>query len=312
MAAKKLSELSLMTILAQSKDVIKTLSSDAIIESAIIPKESIKENVSLIKRRFKFAGVNKTINDYEIGRVIPIFKYDLQIPPFIPVWLKSYKGKPSAIVNLTMFARGKTKEELEIDNRKLFALLQSGTIVLSLYENYSKIINSSVLQKELSKIYVKMLSKCADKNYALNISKIDYDKFSFLVSNFFLINLMEKNNDTTRDISFNNTKYGTTRATIDRTEAEFEIEYDSIIDFYKVAVPGSIDSMKSCNPKQMFETFISMYGESSMLALESLPYFLVNIFAPVVGGYINNEALLLNLAQDSINKAYNEYFRLIK
>jgi hypothetical protein len=232
----------------------------------------------------------------------------------IPTWLILKGNDISAICNLTLYAKDLDKNEklLDIDNKKLYGLLQSGTILLGLFKNQNKITNNIIMIKNSTYIYTRMLVRCLDRAYSLNYNKTIADKVAYLIAKFFQIYIMGRtDNETTKGIAFSCISNDTSKNALNQLDEEFDCDFSDFNEFIE-ELSKTFEELRHLSLRVLVENWIRMYGDSTLFALESYYYFLITIFFTFIMTGLNNEVVINNLASKEINAAYLEFFRLIQ
>lgn len=275
----------------------------------------LEDEMNTISKRFSFPLKNKIVDDVTSkNRVVPVFNKDrIKIPTFIPAYLYNYDGKVISIVNLTTYG-AKTKEgEFHIDTRQLFACLQTGSIILGCYENWNSITMNQTIVKLGALSYAKIFTKVLDKMFAINLDPIKADKAKFIAAKFFLTNMLGKSNgETVNNLAYSTCLNGTTRATILSFENSLpENAYNRLDDFIN-AITIALEGCHTLTIRTFLDTYIKMFGISSIFALEYLPYFFHMLFSVAVGAHLNSEYLIENLIGKDLDKLYNEVANILR
>ena len=210
---KKITQLFTFNLYSDNAKLIKMLSS-VVVSVDRIKTDDIQENINNIQRRFNYAMKNKVLNDVLSDWVMPVYNKErlAQIPIFFPAFLIKNNGQPTAIVNFTNRAL-KTQTGYQVDNRTLFSLLQTGTILRDCFFNWNKITMSSVILKQGSAAFAKLFFKVVDKVCTVSLNKRLVDTVLYLATKYFLMVVMERaDNDSVKGICLANTINGTTES----------------------------------------------------------------------------------------------------
>lgn len=279
--------------------------------------KAVEEDLNTIKKRYNYPLKNKTIDNLDKGLIQPIFNNERsKIPSCIPSYLiVSPKTKqPTALFNLTPYGvLTKKSGEMHIDTRQLYAMAENATITLGCFKNWNALTMNQAVLKQGAMMYSKIFCKVLDKMFALNLSVIKSDKVRYYAAKFFLINIMEKPQGSTVDsIAYNCCVGGTTMATIRNDESTFpQGAYESYETFIK-ALSESIEGFGNLSVRNYLDSYIKMYGPSTVMALEYFPAFCFMIFSAVVGAHLNAEFVLVNLLAKDMDKFYNDVANIVK
>lgn len=283
-----------------------------------VPLTMIEDQLNTINKRFNYPLKVKVMSDINNGRVIPVFTTfgPAILPTFIPTLIMSKEGKATCIVNLSKYARkSKDGKYLEIDPRTLFALLQSGTIMLSLFNNWKTITMNQAINKLGSQIFASLTSKVLDKAYAINLNPIKADKASFLLGRFFLVNMLDRPlNQTSFDNAYTCCRNKTTKNIIESFNNDFiqdEKIYKNLDSFVKDGLT-MVEGCDSITTRTFLNGFINMYGPSTTMAVEYFPYFCHLVSSVAVGAKLNAEYLIESVCGKLISEFYNELATIIR
>jgi hypothetical protein len=314
MALKKLTELHLfnLTFATSLSDRVKDMTNEVLTTNFRVDTKDIADQLAVIQRRFKFISKSKIIADLEQGVTIPIFDPKLAIPSFIPTWLVYRDQDISAISNFTIYGKRADDGTLDIDNKKVYGLLQSASTVMALFQNQNKISNNATIIKNCTHAYVRMFIRCLDRAYSLNLQKDTADRVAYLVGKFFQVCVMGRpDGESTRAIALQSVSNDTPHSLLTRLDEEFTGPLDSLPGFIE-ALSQHFEVLRHLTLRTLVENWLRMYGDSTLLAIESFYYFLTTIFAAVTTSGLNNEVVINGLADKQIIAAHAEFFRLIK
>lgn len=275
--------------------------------------DSVQVEIDTIKRRFNYQMKNEVIECLEKGQINLAYNLDnLTIPEAIPVVGLVQNKKPIIYVNLTGKGRVTKDGIFSIDTRKLYSLLQTAYLLIQCSLKWNKISMNATVIKNGSEIYSNIFSKVLDKTNAINLDKLRSDKVRYLASKFYLINMMERdNNETTNNIAYRSCVNGSTAAIMYDSDIDFDDNaYD---DFDKFILNLShLDGLSDITIRSYMENFIKMYGSSTILALDYFPFFCNMIFGSMMNAHINNEGLIEPLIGKQTGLMYVELARILK
>jgi hypothetical protein len=277
--------------------------------------KALEDDLNTIQKRFSFPLKNKVIDDITAkNRVIPIFNKDrVKIPTSIPAFLYNNGGKPVSLVNLTNYGVKDREGNFNIDTRQLYACLQTGTILLGCYEHWNAITMNQNVCKLGSVLYSKIFSKVLDKMFAINLDPIKADKIRFITAKFFLLNILGKTNgETVNNLAYAACQNGTTRNTIVNFELSLPSNAYNRLDDFLNAISQVVEGCHTLTVRTFMDSFIRMYGSSTIFALEFFPYFCHMLFSVAVGAHLNAEYLIENLVSKELDKFYNEVSNIIR
>lgn len=281
----------------------------------------LEEQLLTIRKRFNYPAKNIILDD--LGKtIIPIYNLDrMVIPSYIPAFLtinryaKSNDDRVIAVVNLGNYGSLNKKTNLfEIDNRKLFGLLQTGEVMLTCFKKWNSITMSQSICKLGSLLYSRMFVKVLDKMFAVNFDPVKADKIKFVASKFFLINMLEKNSSSTliNNIAYSNCTNGTVRNTINIFDEEFNpIAYENFANLLQ-QIQLNIEGCGGLSVRTFIDTYAKMYGQNTLLAFDYFPFFLHTVFSVVIGARMNMEFVLEGVFGKEAMDFYNEFINFMR
>jgi hypothetical protein len=274
----------------------------------------LEYQIGLIKRRYNYPikhAILKSIDDLEL---VPVFnKNKIFLPVYIPTIGYAEDGVVKVLVNLTPWSIINKAGGFEIDGRRLFSLFQSAYISKKIVESpWNKFSLNTTVSKYGAIIYSKMFTKLIDKMYGITINPMESDKIRFLSASFYLVNMLEReDNERTGDIAFQSINGYITRNIADQLASDSPKDrYDSIDKF--ITSLNGIGNIKDINTRIFLQEWIKMFGEASLFALEYFPFFLFTIFSVYINSHIVNDYLIEPLISVELNNLYNEVVKLIR
>ena len=316
MAYKKLTELALFNAHtpAEQESLKKTLTNSKLLKDSVIEPFKYKEQVDLIRKRFNYSSKVLILSMLEKEEILPVYNVnDLSIVNAIFTWLAAIDGKIKGISNMTMFG-DVDQGFVNIDASRFFANLQAAAILLILHKKQKNVENNVTLLKELAFIYTRLWMKILDKDYAINSDKMQADKAAFCIAKFFLSYVVgkETNNANTVDgIAKYSVVNETSEDIIKKFEKEKGIIYDDFKEFIK-CLAESLPALRNLTIRGFVQSYVRLLGSSALYTIESLQYFLVNIFSVYVGASLNNNTLISSVSGKHLDTAFNTFFGLAK
>jgi len=313
MALKKLTELHIFNGYPNSlrSKYIREMTDESLLDVHRVQPDMIQVQLSTIQRRFKYSSKAKVLSAFDAGMIHLINDERMTVPSNIPSWLILKNRQIVGVANLSLYSKKTANTEIDIDPKKLYGLMQNAFITLSLYNNYNKMSNNATLIKNMAQAYSRMFIRCLDRLYSLSLEKIQADKAAYLVGKFFLLYIVGKTpNAGVNNIAKSCTLNDTPANILDSLEDEFPMEsYDSLETFIK-DLGQTVPTLQYVTIRSLLETWTRLYGDSSLLALESLTFFFTTCFSSHVSAGLNNETLIQNMVSRQVQTAFGEFFRL--
>lgn len=267
-----------------------------------VKPEQIEEAIMLIRKNFKFAMKNTVMNMYDNGDIILMTSpSNIKLPTCLPfVLTKNKNGRVLAVIDVGIYGTvDKDTDVIRIDAKKLYCMMEGAAYARIYYENMTTIKGRGSIIINGSAIYSAMFTRVLNKKYALNLDKNKLQKVLLLSSKFFMINMLGmKDDETTYNYALKNCPNGNP-ITLEEVNNEFKTEnFESIATFIDSFTNSEVNGgvyFKDLNTKSYLESFMNMYDPSTLLSLESFPYFIYNVCSVVNGGYINNQYILTDI-----------------
>jgi hypothetical protein len=247
------------------------------------------------------------------------------VPPFIPFLpgnarnrqLEGESGNrgvsPAIFVN--MYRIGKWAADESSYNipgvpTDLLSCLESGVIAhkLLIEQKSEKLFSNSVVLNRLTNIYTTLFSGAVIKTVVTFGSEFNTDAARYLIAKFFLIYVLKKpESDTINSVAYNSIKYRTSQSGLESFEENYPMDYSSLSGF--LATLGEAFFNKKIELSRFTVSWITMYGEGLLFAIEYVPYLLHFLFATVHGAMLGGSNKLYSYAstleKDGLIKLYN-------
>jgi hypothetical protein len=287
--------------------------SSVVVGTDAVSPEKLDDNIKLIARKFNYQLKPKVLSDVNNNLVIPIYNVDkIKLPKFIPGFLWGGSGHPVAIMNLGEVATQSKDGFLNIDNRTLYAYLQTGTIMLACHNNWNKVSMNPGITRYASLCYAKLFGRVLDKMFAINLDGQRSDMARYCIAKFFLMFQLDRPaNDMTTAIACLSTYNNTTKNTLTDCDSHFsEDAYDSFDKF--IDALKTLPGLQTLTFRGFINEWMNMYDPSSVLALEYFPFLCHMVFSAMVLARINKEAAIENTVASEMTDLYNEMARIFR
>jgi len=293
-------------------DQIKSLDTNA----DFLKLEDIEENLTIIQKRFTYSLKMQVLNELTNGNLKLMFnKEKFNLPYSMPGFLyQDSKGHILSVVNLNLYGIRRSRTDLfDIENRALFALMQTGYIFLYSFKNWNSINMNQTILKTGCSIYAKLFTKVLDKMYAVNLNPIKGDKIRFAAAKFFLINIMEKTSTEIVDnMAYSVTTGQTSKSVLFSFGDEFKAESFLSFDSFILELTEKVDGIRSLTIREYLNQFMKMYGSSALFALDFFPFFCHMILSSMVGAHFNSEYVIETVVGKEVEKFYNTLSSIMK
>jgi len=276
--------------------------------------EDLDEQLNIINRRFNYSLKNKVMSEVLSGNIIPLFNEEtINLPTYVPGVLYNDNGKVVVLVNLTNFGKYDKEKNFIINERVLFALFQTATIMRELFLKENKVLMNTTIVKTSAIAYAKIVGRVLDKKYAINLNRMRSDQVYYVLAKFFLIHILGR----TEGENVNNMAYaacynGTSKTTILSTDEIFDEDAYSSFDLF-ITNLAKLDGIGKLTQRELLNEFISMYDTPNILAIEFLPYFYSMLFTSMIGAPVSSSIYKVDalVSKESV-VIYNELGRLLR
>jgi hypothetical protein len=289
---KSLKDVLAFNLLNSNGEVEKALGSVDVRRDQVNP-ENVYDNLRTIQRRISDPLKNKVLQDFDNGNIVLLHNPEklTSVPRFLPVWAAKVGSKIVVYVNLTQHGkRTKADDELDIPAKKMYALMQAGTIMRDLVMNPKQILTNSDVAKHGCLIYSRIIGQILDRKFGLGSEPIVLDQVAYALARFFLVNLLERNDDErTRNIATNVLKNGTTVAALEKVHTD--IDDKAMRDFAEFikALSENFPRLKNLTVRNTISDAVNNYDQMFLLGLETPQFFIMNIMFAVQMAGLNNE-----------------------
>jgi len=249
------------------------------------------------------------------------------IPPFIPFLFGNVRNKqlesegaakpssPACLMNLNRIGQWSKDENeyLKISaTTDLYAVLESGLIAYKLiYDNKAeKVFSNRKVLEYLTNIYATLFSNAVIKTPGAFPFGDEFNSSAarFLIAKFFLRYVLKKPDSSTIDeLAYKTLKHRTSLPALKNFEEVSNIEYTSLSGFLKSI--GETFFNEAIDISKFEVSWLSMYGEGLVFAIEYAPYLIHYLFSTLHGANLGGTTRLFNrlpdLQKDGLPKLYN-------
>lgn len=282
-------------------------------EGKILSPDNLSEQIMEMDKRYHFMGKDVVINDCKNGKFKLLYNNkNYRLPNTIPAFLINTGSGISCVVNISNHAKEKQDGTYVIDTKTLYTLMQAGSILVKCVETNKKLTYVADMAKFGSACYSKMFVKVLNKMFSININPQKHDIMVFLSSMFFLVNVLGRNDIS--DVMNNNYALANckdiNKLVIDDAIRNFDNDDFKNIDTFIKAIAEKVPGLSDLTTRGFMDAYMTNFGPTTLLGLEYLPIFLYNIFAIIVGAFINNQHALESLLGKDIDSLAKTFFRI--
>lgn len=161
-------------------------------------------------------------------------------------------------------------------------------------------------------MYAKMFVKVLDRMFAVNLDNIKADKLKFIAAKFYIMKLLGKSWNESAINTALTVCSNTTRNTILNFSKELDDAAFDRLDKVIELISEVVDGCSGLTVRAYLDTWMRLYGTSTIFALEYLPLFFHTIFSVAVGAHLNSEFVLESLLGKDIDRLYNTVSSLLR
>ena len=286
----------------------------AIKDGVVLDKSYIEEQyIQCTKTRISPLA-ERVLQAFDAGEIKLIYTKAVHIPIAVPFVVVELGGKPTACIFIADFsAVSKDGSALTIEMKKLYALMEGAYVALKYFTRPEKFTRNSAFAKLNAQIYSSMVMRLLNREYALSLEKEIFDGVNFISAYFFLekiLGITNKEVATSYATSCcNNPSLLQIQLVKDGYENANVRNVDDLIKFIATQAP----KMENLSFRYFFERWISSFGQSACLSIDSYPYLYFTIINVLLGAFLVNVAGLSEIVKNAkgINSFYAEIASII-
>ena len=302
---------------------LMTLIITAIKESIKIDSSYIQEQLLQIKRTRISPFADEVLQAYNNGTIVLLYSKGKKVPQALPFFATKSNGKICVFIFVNNYGtisssdRNSEEKYLNISMKDLYVLMEGAYTSYKYAINPTKITKSLGLMKISTKIYVSMITRILNKEYAIGMDTSVLYKVSFAIGLYFLRSVfMSTNNDVNFAYACDAIKManeGVDRNSLLLVQDEFlennVTTIEELITFIKSLSPRLSD----INFRYFLQCYINTYKAGAIFGLECLPYFLYTIEASMIGSFLVNQPIISDITKNvkGMNTFYPELVKAL-
>lgn len=295
----------------------------AINDSIIIDESYIQEQLLQIKRTRISPLADDVLKSYEEGHIVLMYSKANKVPQALPFFTTKSKGEIKVFIFVNNYGTiskssiNTDEKFLNVTMKDLYVLME-GAYVSYKYSTYpTKMEKSLGLMKVCCNIYVNMIMRILNKEYAIGMDKDLHQKVSFIIGLFFLKSVWMSGND---DVNFtyacNSCKIGSegiNKAVLLNIAEEYYSKniktIEDVLEYLKTLSPR----FNGLNFRYFLQCYINTYKAGALFGLECLPYFLYTIQATMIGSFLVNQPIISDITKNikGMNTFYPELVKAV-
>lgn len=249
------------------------------------------------------------------------------MPSYMPFIKYKVQDEQKVAVDITQYAtvkKIKDSEELDVvmDTKKLYVFIVSAYLYLRTFNRNT--ILPSKLAKSSAIVWAKLFCKILEMKVGLATNRERHDAFMYYAMMFFLVNIIEYNEEAAKAIAKSYFKTGVVNSTIGYIETQIENRnlpiYATFEDFCKIMFDPEITGirtmrLKNSNDRITLEYFVSqyitMYHVTSAFSLAAYPYFIWMVISACNWAYLFNDKTIEPIASEEYNTIMTELWKMV-
>lgn len=290
--------------------IVKYLSSGVPLD-----KSYIEDQYAIIRRGAGISPLSqKVLEAFNNGDIEIIWNNTEKVGVAMPfIVRRKSDGKVVSTIFINAFATIKDDSILVIPAKQLYGLMEGAYIALKLQTDPVKVMKNAELMMTTASVYTEMMARILNKEYALTLDKVLYDKVCYCIKRFYLECVWEyPNTGLVSNYASSDLKYiqQFDLDALDATYSKMEIKtIANLLEFIKSLSPR----MSDLNLRYYIERFIKTYHGSSILSIDYLPYVFFVITNVVMSTFLVSQTALNDIIKNTknINRFYSELARVM-
>lgn len=290
--------------------IVKYLSSGVPLD-----KSYIEDQYAIIRRGAGISPLSqKVLEAFNNGDIEIIWNNTEKVGVAMPfIVRRKSDGKVVSTIFINAFATIKDDSILVIPAKQLYGLMEGAYIALKLQTDPVKVMKNAELMMTTASVYTEMMARILNKEYALTLDKVLYDKVCYCIKRFYLECVWEyPNTGLVSNYTSSDLKYiqQFDLDALDATYSKMEIKtIANLLEFVKSLSPR----MSDLNLRYYIERFIKTYHGSSILSIDYLPYVFFVITNVVMSTFLVSQTALNDIIKNTknINRFYSELARVM-
>ena len=290
--------------------IVKYLSSGVPLD-----KSYIEDQYAIIRRGAGISPLSqKVLEAFNNGDIEIIWNNTEKVGVAMPfIVRRKSDGKVVSTIFINAFATIKDDSILVIPAKQLYGLMEGAYIALKLQTDPVKVMKNAELMMTTASVYTEMMTRILNKEYALTLDKVLYDKVCYCIKRFYLECVWEyPNTGLVSNYASSDLKYiqQFDLDALDATYSKMEIKtIANLLEFVKSLSPR----MSDLNLRYYIERFIKTYHGASILSIDYLPYVFFVITNVVMSTFLVSQTALNDIIKNTknINRFYSELARVM-
>ena len=292
-------------------------------DSITIDESYIQEQLLQIKRTRISPLADDVLRAYQEGHITLLYSKGRKVPQALPFFTTKSNGSIKVIIfvnnygTISKSALNSEEKYLNITMRDLYVLMEGAYVSYKYALNQIKITKSLGLMKVCTSIYVAMITRILNKEYAIGMDTEVFQKVSFAIGLFFTRSVwMSTNNDVNFAYACAGIKVGNEgldKSMLMMVNEEYLANNVTTIEDLLNFIKSISTRLSGINFRYFLQCYINTYKAGAMFSLECLPYFLYTIEASMIGSFLVNQPIISDITKNikGMNTFYPELVKAV-
>lgn len=324
---------------SEKANMFSALNTQLRYDTGVVKPENLDLTLLDLKKKAKGTYVpliNEAISMFEAnGRRIRLFNLtngsSSPVPsyvPFLPDMSRNFAVDPSEggaanipVIFMNLYRIGNWNAEgneyLNFKANDAYPILESGLLAYKMICRgmSDEVFTNKTVLENLTRIYTDMFMKAVSRAKTNIYEDVAQDTARFIIAKFFLTYVLKKqDSDTTDNYAYLSVKNRTSKVVIKSQEENYQINYNTLTDFLSSFSEAFFND--SLSLVQFINSWVKLYGDGLVLAVEYAPYLIHFLFAALhstsLGGITRLNLHLPILQDDGLNKLYTAMINILR
>lgn len=297
-------------------------SSNSVIEKIV---KYLKTSVALDKSYFEEQYIQmkkssisplapRVITAFDEGKIEILFSKEAKVGTSIPfIVRKNSNGEIVSTIFISSFTTIDKDNNIDIPVKQLYALMESAYVALEMQRSPMKVQRNVGIMKICSSVYSQMFMRILNKEYALTLDKVLYDKVTYVVTRFFIERVWEYPSSDLAEAYARSELKEISDIDLDLISQGYSDSQIKDVDGMIVYLRTVSPRMANLNTRYFIERFINTFHGSSILSIDYLPYVFFVIINVILATFLVSQTALSDIIKNTknISKFYIELSKII-
>jgi hypothetical protein len=259
------------------ENIIKEGISGASAKGKVLTNRELEEQLMMIKKYVNSAIKPAVMAEFEQGTIRLVYApEDVKRVRSLPFALRPVDGKVCVDVYVHLHGNMRQDGQVSVNYRRLYNLMETAYLAKKFVMGFERYKNNSAIIQQGCILYSNMFVKPINKKFNLHVDMNRENKVRFLSAKFYLKNVLGMQND---EVVFNTAMKackGGNPLSLRELDMIFPEEAFTNLGTFIDALKDDRLSLGlgGLTVRGYLDSYIGLYGDTTILALELFPYFL--------------------------------------